>query len=82
MSSTAAELSIEIRRYCATHPNAADTLEGIAWWLAMQRYDDVLHDVQAAVDQLVGDGVLVRYQSKDGVSVFGCRPLEPDKSTS
>jgi hypothetical protein len=78
---TVDELSGEIRRYCAAHPNAADTIEGIAWWLALQRYDDALQEVRNAVDQLVGEGVLVRYQ-KDGVPVFGCRRLGMERSGS
>jgi hypothetical protein len=76
---TAAGLSAEIRRYCAAHPNAADTLEGIAWWLAMQRYTDVLKEVRDAIDQLVDDGVLMRHQTHDGVSVYGCRPSDTDE---
>ena len=72
MPRTADELSVEIGRYCATHPNAVDTIEGIAWWLALQRYDDALHEVRDSIDQLVRDGVLVRYQTQNGVSVFGC----------
>ena len=72
MPRNASELSIEIRRYCAAHPNAVDTIEGIAWWLALQRYDDALCEVREAIDQLVRDGVLVRFQTDDGGSVFGC----------
>jgi hypothetical protein len=70
------ELSVEIRRYCAAHPNAVDTIEGIAWWLALQRYDDALREVRDCIDKLVRDGVLVHYQTEHGVSVFGCRPAD------
>jgi len=79
---TADELSVEIRRYCAVHPNAVDTIEGIAWWLALQRYDDALQEVRALVDQLVHDGVLVRYRTQDGASVFGCCPEEFKRANS
>lgn len=82
MRRTADELSVEIRRYCAAHPNAADTIEGIAWWLALQRYDDALHEVRESIDQLVQDGLLVRYQTEDGVSVFGCCPVRVQKPES
>ena len=80
MPRTVDELSAEIRRYCAAHPNAADTIEGIAWWLALQRYDEALQEVQSAVDHLVGQGVLVKYQTTEGVSVFGCCPVDARKS--
>lgn len=68
---------MEIRRYCATHPNAADTLEGIAWWLAQQRYGEALDALRAAVDGLVAEGVLTRYEDGGGVCLFRCCPL-PD----
>jgi hypothetical protein len=62
----------EIRRYCVAHPDALDSLDGIAWWVAMQRYDDVLEELAAVVDQLVDEGVLVRHRTQDGTTVFGC----------
>ena len=76
MRPTRNELAADIRRYCATHPNALDTVEGIAWWVAIQRYGDMLDDVRAVVDSLVSEGVLVRYLNEDGGCVFGCRPRE------
>jgi hypothetical protein len=75
-------LSAEIRRYCAANPNAADTVEGIAWWLTMQRYSDTLESVRAAVDTLVVEGVLVRYQNRDGACVFGCRLTRENQRNS
>jgi len=69
---TTLELIAEIRRYCAAHPSALDTLEGIAWWVAMQRYNDVLVEVAEAVDLLVDEGVLVRYRTVGGATMFGC----------
>lgn len=38
----------------------------------MQHYEDVRAEVSAAVDRLVDDGVLVRYRTQDGASVFAC----------
>lgn len=47
-------LAAEILRYLDRHPNAADTIEGIAqWWLSTQRLHDSVAQVQAAVDALV-----------------------------
>jgi hypothetical protein len=66
------EVAAEIRRYCVAHPEARDTLEGIAWWLAMQRCTDTLEELRAAVDSLVEEKVLVPYHLTDGTTVFGC----------
>jgi hypothetical protein len=49
-----------------------DTLDGIAWWVAMQRYEDTLVVLQSAVDQLVEQGVLSRYCTQDGATMYGC----------
>jgi hypothetical protein len=70
--SPASDVSADIRRYCATHPSALDSVEGIAMWVAMQRHEDVLKQVREAVDQLVNDGVLVKYKRESGEFVFGC----------
>jgi len=71
-----AALSMEIRRYCASHPNAMDSIEGIVLWLVIQRVGDALRprrdDVQEAVELLVKEGVLVRYERENGACVFGC----------
>jgi hypothetical protein len=72
VSSVSAGLAEEIRRYCAEHPDARDTLEGIAWWLAMQRQNETLNDLRAAVDSLVAEGLLVEHRLSDGSVVFGC----------
>jgi hypothetical protein len=62
----------EIARYCIAHPDACDSVEGIAWWLARQRYDESLTMVRAAVDVLVADGRLVPHHLSDGSTVFRC----------
>ena len=72
MPQSIACVSADIRRYCAEHPNALDSVEGIALWVAMQRYGAALAEVREAVDQLVREGVLVRYERNNGDLVFGC----------
>lgn len=72
MSQSISDVSADIRRYCATHPNALDSVEGIAMWVAMQRHGDVLKQVREVVDQLVHIGVLVKYKRESGEFVFGC----------
>ncbi len=67
-------LAADIERYCAEHPHARDSLEGIRWWLAMQRgQQDDSADVQAAADYLVETGVLEKIRLSDGSYVFGCK---------
>jgi hypothetical protein len=64
----------EIYRYCVAHPEACDNVEGIAWWLARQRYDESLTEVRAAVEMLVADGRLLTHQLGDGSTLFRCCP--------
>lgn len=66
------EVACEIKRYCAAHPGARDTLEGMAWWLAIQRCSESMEELRAAVDFLVEQKVLVPYRLNDGTTVFGC----------
>jgi hypothetical protein len=72
------DLSDLIRRYCVAHPSALDTLDGIAWWIALQHYADVRAEMSATVDRLVEDGVLVRYSTQDGGSMFACSAKHDD----
>jgi len=65
-------LAQEIARYCAANPGARDTLDGIAWWLAKQRFAEARTQLDGAIDQLVQQQVLVRYTLGDGTDVFGC----------
>ena len=66
------QLTAEIRRYCRAHPNARDSMEGIAWWLAMQHYNEVKRSLNGTVDRLVARGVLTKDRLTDGTYVFGC----------
>jgi hypothetical protein len=60
-----------IERYVNDHPRAADTPEGIrGWWVARQRYDESLDDVQNALDYLVELGRLSRVALPDGAVIY------------
>jgi Fe2+ or Zn2+ uptake regulation protein len=72
MRSSTRQIAEEIRRYCTTHPNARDTVEGITWWIAAQRQEDMKLTVSAAVQWLVQQGLLQRHELPDGSIVFGC----------
>jgi len=71
------EVAAEIRRYCAAHPRVCDTLEGIAWWLAMQRCNETMEELRAAVDALVEQKVLQPYRLADGRMLFACPGAPP-----
>ena len=50
----------EIERYLETHPQAADSLEGIStWWVSRQRIRQELAVVRAALEQLTRSGVVM-----------------------
>ena len=65
-------LAGEIRRYCALNPDAADTLDGIAWWVTHQRYYEMVTALEAAVDYLVSVRVLERRELPDGTTLYFC----------
>jgi hypothetical protein len=77
VSSSAHRVAEEIRRYCAAHPGARDTLEGIVWWVQMQRQEDIRSSVSEAVAWLVAQGALERFELQDGSEVFGCAKSPP-----
>jgi hypothetical protein len=52
-----ARLALEIKRYLAGHPNAADSLDGVlGWWLTRQRVEDAAVNVRLALEWLVEQG--------------------------
>jgi hypothetical protein len=65
-------VAAEIQRYCAFHPNARDTIEGITWWVTLQRQHEMRSAVAEAVRVLVERGMLERFELQDGSQVFGC----------
>jgi hypothetical protein len=60
-----------IRSYAATHPNAADTLQGVhAWWVGARVPGATSAEVEAACLRLVAAGVIERAELPDGVILF------------
>jgi hypothetical protein len=60
-------LADEVLRYVVVHPEAQDTVEGIAeWWLLEQRVTCAIEEVQAALCDLVRKGFLVIVKHQDG----------------
>ena len=56
----------EIEQYLESHPQAADSLEGIAtWWVSKQRIRSELEVVRAALEQLARLGVISTSETAD-----------------
>jgi hypothetical protein len=65
------EVANVVARYLLAHPDASDTLDGIArWWLSRQRQDDASELVQAALELLIDRGLVERRTTADGVILF------------
>jgi hypothetical protein len=66
-----AAVAAAIRRYLRDHPNAADTVEGIArWWLSGNAGNTRLANVQRAIEQLVNRGEVARRTLRDGTVIY------------
>jgi hypothetical protein len=60
-------LGEQVLRYLLEHPEAQDTVGGIAeWWLLERRVADAVMNVEAALDDLVAREFLVATERKDG----------------
>jgi hypothetical protein len=65
---TAEHVAAILRGYVASHPDAADTLDGIArWWFPAAVVPEVM---RSAVERLVAEGTLRRRESADGTVVY------------
>lgn len=65
------DLELELRRYCAEHPNAADTVDGIQrWWLA--DFACSRQDIELALGELVKRGEFAERSLPDGSIVYFC----------
>jgi hypothetical protein len=66
-----AEIEGLIRSYAASHPNAADTLEGVhAWWVGTRIPGATSAEVEAACLRLVAAGIIERVELPDGMTLF------------
>ena len=75
------EIASTIRDYLSTHPNAADSVEGIAtWWLVQQRYEYALEEVKQALQQLVSSG-LVKTVEVGGRRIYMSIETRTDQSS-
>jgi len=60
-------ITSDILDYLVGHPQAQDTLEGIAqWWLMEQRIKHVISQVKSALNELVREGLVLEHEGADG----------------
>ncbi len=77
-----AEIEESVLAYLAVHPQAADTLRGIAnWWLPLQRYESGCQRVEHALGTLVARGKLCPTRLPNGEVLYALnqrtRPPRP-----
>jgi hypothetical protein len=61
------QLADEVLGYLLRHPEAQDTVEGVAeWWLLERRVAEAMANVEAVVSSLVAREFLVATEAKDG----------------
>jgi len=59
-------ITCEILAYLAEHPDAQDTLEGIAaWWLLEQKIKHTTVEVEKSLAELMDKGFIVECDGKD-----------------
>ena len=65
------EIEDAILAYLRSHPEAADTLEGIVeWWLPRQRYATARAQIARVLGDLVGAGLLRRDRLPGGGELY------------
>ena len=65
------QVAAAVREYLALHPDAVDTVEGIAtWWIPASNREAFAPQIGLALDLLVNQGVLARRVLPDGRSVY------------
>ena len=65
------EIEEAVLSFLDRHPQAADTLEGIAdWWLPQQRYVTAKARIEAVLRQLVIQGALRMRHLPDGTAIY------------
>lgn len=76
------QIAHEIMQYLQRHPNAADSLNGIAqWWLARQRYQNALDKVNLALDLLIKQNYIKRTDNRHGQTIYKFNPGQTSKGT-
>jgi Fe2+ or Zn2+ uptake regulation protein len=65
------KLSRQILDHLQKHPEASDTLEGIAaWWLEQQQIEQLVEEVADALELLVKKGAVRAHKKNDGITNY------------
>ncbi len=73
MSAPQRELIEAILAYLARHPQAADSVDGVArWWLARLGQTVLRDQVEQALNTMVELGLLRHFELPDGSVIYGC----------
>lgn len=68
------KIAEQITGYLNNHPNAADTVEGIAkWWLPGKRFEVSKLMIQRALDQLISSSVVEINTNLSGHNVYSSK---------
>jgi hypothetical protein len=68
---TKEKIAARVFRYLQQHPDASDTLEGVAkWWLESERVNYTVDMVAEALDEMIGQGLLKKIERKDGRVIY------------
>lgn len=68
------KIAEQIAGYLNNHPNAADTIEGIAqWWLPGKRMEVSITIIQRALNQLVSSSVVEFSTNISGHKVYSSK---------
>ena len=60
------EIAQDLLRYLIEHPQAQDTLEGIAeWWIPDRRIESRTSKIREVLDELVAAGLILERQGPD-----------------
>lgn len=64
-------LEQQILEYLAAHPQACDTLEGVAkWWVMSQQIAETILAVRRALDRLKQRGLVEEQRCADGQTLY------------
>jgi hypothetical protein len=71
------DISREILEYLHKHPDASDTLEGIAeWWILSERIHDEIGRVKAAVFKLMKQGWVIEIRGRNSAVRYRFNPVK------
>ena len=79
-TAAAQQIARGILRYLLPHPEAKDTLDGIAqWWLGWERGEPARGDVERAVSLLLSQGFILETRRQGLQPYYGLNPQKQEE---